>query len=252
MDCLRRDSYYLGVIDGMFDLGRVIHTLTRTPEPAASLAIDAKGGDALENYRLARYLMHAHVYKHHTRLAADQMFLRAVDMAIHEEGVIQADAPKLSASDFLDFYMGLDGDSVCSIILNSEDAVASRDTIRRIGQRKLLRRICQFTHLVGTNLGSFPRTQNNLDEIGERLAHKFGIPPHDLIFYKSERNIKLYDLDDLPVVEDGQLSSVERNSPVTKKADVVTFYVFGPPDRRQGSYIESDISRELGVDLDYV
>lgn len=72
MDYLRRDSYFLGVSYGLFDLERVIHTLTRTPENGPpNLAIDVQGIDALESYRLGRYLMHAQVYNHHTRLAAD-------------------------------------------------------------------------------------------------------------------------------------------------------------------------------------
>lgn len=56
MDYLRRDSYFLGVYYGMFDLERVIYTLRSTPGKYPSLGIDSRGKDAVESYRLARHL----------------------------------------------------------------------------------------------------------------------------------------------------------------------------------------------------
>ena len=44
-----------------------------------------KAREALENYRLARYLMHTQVYEHHTRLVADDMFVRAVLYALNDK-----------------------------------------------------------------------------------------------------------------------------------------------------------------------
>ena len=71
MDYLRRDSYHIGVKYGEFDLHRLIHTLTDTNDPKEKeICVKFKGMDAVENYRLGRYLMHAQVYNHHTRLIA--------------------------------------------------------------------------------------------------------------------------------------------------------------------------------------
>ncbi len=70
------------------------------------MAVQAKGRDALESYRLARYLMHAQVYKHKTRLAADSMLIRAVQLACERE---QIDAAPFTFKEndqaFLDAYL---------------------------------------------------------------------------------------------------------------------------------------------------
>src|SRR5437660_562955 len=67
MDYLRRDSYHTGVAYGVFDLERVLRTVCSVHESDRDyLAIEEKGEDALESYRLARYSMHAQVYEHHT------------------------------------------------------------------------------------------------------------------------------------------------------------------------------------------
>ncbi len=60
LDYLRRDSYHIGVTYGQFDFDRILHTLTTTPKNS-QICISKKGKDALENYRLARYLMYAQV-----------------------------------------------------------------------------------------------------------------------------------------------------------------------------------------------
>lgn len=88
MDYLRRDSYHIGVAYGQFDLARIIHTITSTETDEQRICIQDKGKDSIENYRLGRYLMHAQVYQHHARLTADQMFLRALDLATNEEEII--------------------------------------------------------------------------------------------------------------------------------------------------------------------
>ena len=115
MDYLRRDSYNIGVAYGQFDLPRIIHTLTRTGDSIEQhICAGYKGKDAIENYRLGRYLMHAQVYQHHARLAGDQMFLQALDLAVGEENIIQSDVLctntdlNKSHKEFLDFYTCLD------------------------------------------------------------------------------------------------------------------------------------------------
>src|SRR5205807_7915687 len=75
LDYLRRDSYHTGVFYGVFDLERIVRSVCKIHESDEDyFAIDEKGKDALESYRLARYSMHAQVYEHHTRLIADDMF----------------------------------------------------------------------------------------------------------------------------------------------------------------------------------
>jgi len=119
LDYLRRDSYHIGVAYGQFDLARIIHTITSTPEnDEKRICIKDKGKDSIENYRLGRYLMHAQVYEHHARIIADQMFLRALDLAVKDEGVIPEDKLKVDTNsfngneDFLDYYLKLDDQTI--------------------------------------------------------------------------------------------------------------------------------------------
>jgi uncharacterized protein len=88
LDYLRRDSYHTGVAYGIFDFERVIRSVCELKDEDDSyLAIDHKAQEAIESYRLARYAMHTQVYEHHTRLVADDMFVRAVINCI-DQGII--------------------------------------------------------------------------------------------------------------------------------------------------------------------
>lgn len=252
MDYLRRDSYFLGVSYGLFDLERVIHTLTRTPENGPpNLAIDVQGIDALESYRLGRYLMHAQVYNHHTRLAADQMFLRALDMAIYDEGVIESDRLNLSSSDFMDFYMGLDDEIICNLITKSRNAKVSRQILNDIRQRNLLKQACRFNNL-REDPRIFRKTQDDLDKIARTVADELDVPTHEVIIYKAEPNVKLYDYGDILVVDNGRISSMDRYSAIATKNDnqLTTLYVFGPPDKALRVKIAEKIADEFGLSTD--
>ncbi len=254
MDYLRRDSYFLGVSYGLFDLERVIHTLTRTPKNGPpNLAIDVQGMDALESYRLGRYLMHAQVYSHHTRLAADQMFLRALNIAIYDEGIIEPDRLKLSSSGFMDFYMGLDDETICNLITKNRNANTSKQILEDIRQRNLLKQACRFNNL-REDPRIFRKTQDDLDEIAERVANELGIPTHEIIIYKAEPNVKLYDYGDILVVDNGRTSSMDRYSAIVTKNDnhLTTLYVFGPPDRGLRVKIAKKIADEFSLGVEDV
>lgn len=232
MDYLRRDSYFLGVYYGMFDLERIIHTLRRTPSEYPSLGIDNKGKDAIEGYRLARYQMHTQVYEHHTRLAADQMFLQALNSAIHDEKIIEPDTLKLTSSEFLDGYLKMDDASIYELIVKSPKAKKSKNILEKIRQRKLLKRACQFS---GADIPSDRRKlfrqmeQSELDGIAKEVAGALNISSHEIIFHKSKITIKLYNEGDIPLVVGNRIQDLRRVSPISVKDAVVMFYVFGPP-----------------------
>jgi hypothetical protein len=83
LDYLRRDSYYTGVSYGEFDLERILHTIHNVNDGKRSyLTVLEKGMDALESFRLTRFLMHSQVYSHHARLICESMLQRAVEMAV--------------------------------------------------------------------------------------------------------------------------------------------------------------------------
>ena len=148
LDYLRRDSHHIGVAYGQFDLERILHTLRKIPHKQSHICIDIKGKDALENYRLGRYLMHAQVYEHHKRLVADQMFLRALDNAIDEGVIGKSDLTineNSSNKKFLEFYLTLDDNSVYDTILHSDKGKISKEILTNIKCRRLLKRACEFT-----------------------------------------------------------------------------------------------------------
>lgn len=233
IDYLRRDSYFLGVSYGMFDLERVIYTLRRTPGNYPSLGIDSRGKDAVESYRLARYLMHTQVYEHHTRLAADRMFLQALDSAIHEEGIIAPDMLNLNCNEFLDHYTKLDDGSICEMIMRHPRAKKSKDILECIRQRKLPKRACQFSGVdikPETKKRLLMAKQSELDSVAEQVASDLKVQPHEIIFHKSKIPIKLYDEGDIPLVTGGRVQDLTEISPITTKDTVVMFYVFGPAE----------------------
>ncbi len=67
MDYLQRDAYFTGVASGRYDAEQLIASL-RLFERAgqAVMGIDARGVVALESFVVARYMMFASVYFHHT------------------------------------------------------------------------------------------------------------------------------------------------------------------------------------------
>jgi len=69
MDYLLRDSYFTGVASGRYDADQLLISLRPVHEPTTEcvvLGIDARGVVALESFVLARYMMFASVYFHHT------------------------------------------------------------------------------------------------------------------------------------------------------------------------------------------
>jgi HD superfamily phosphohydrolase len=81
MDYLLRDAYFTGVVNGRYDAEQLIGSL-RVYERGGTLAlgVDGRGVVALESFVLARYMMFATVYFHHTT----RMFERVLQEALAE------------------------------------------------------------------------------------------------------------------------------------------------------------------------
>ncbi len=71
MDYLLRDSYFLGVMYGRFDIERLLETLRFDEEAEHPLFWEEGGIHALEQFFLARYFMFTEVYFHKTRRILD-------------------------------------------------------------------------------------------------------------------------------------------------------------------------------------
>jgi HD superfamily phosphohydrolase len=67
MDYLLRDAYFTGVVSGRYDAEQLIGSLRVFERGGrAALGVDGRGVVALESFVLARYMMFATVYFHHT------------------------------------------------------------------------------------------------------------------------------------------------------------------------------------------
>lgn len=88
MDYLLRDAYFTGVTSGRYDADQLVASLrifhidplTNSGRAQPILGIDRRGVVALESFVLARYMMFASVYFHHTT----RMFERVLQRVLHE------------------------------------------------------------------------------------------------------------------------------------------------------------------------
>lgn len=256
LDYLRRDSYHIGAAYGEFDFNRIIHTLTTTPK-RSKICISNKGKDALENYRLARYLMHAQVYTHHARLSADQMFLKALEIAIYDEKIFDKDLlrfnPDKDNPEFLKFYASLDDYSTYNKIIDDQNARISKEILTDIRKRKLLKRACEFTPKdledAADVEGKFMKMKKeDFDKIALEISSSLSLNPHEVIFYKSSIKNKLFEKGEIWFRVGDSVHDLHVYSPISGK-DTDRFLVFGPRDKEIRKKIAKKISERFGVDL---
>ena len=81
MDYLLRDAYFTGVTSGRYDADQLVASLRIFHlDGHLIMGIDRRGVVALESFVLARYMMFASVYFHHTT----RMFERVLQRVLHE------------------------------------------------------------------------------------------------------------------------------------------------------------------------
>lgn len=103
-----------------------------------AIAILKKGQDAIESYRLARFLMHTQVYYHHVRAITDNMLNRAVEIAIRDN-TLRKDYLKFHNDNFLNNYLSLDDSRLFIKILSNNESNSSK-LINDLENRILLKR----------------------------------------------------------------------------------------------------------------
>lgn len=252
LDYLRRDSYHVGVAYGHFDLERIVTTLRETPN-RTRICLDAKGKDSVENYRLGRYLMHAQVYEHHARIAADQMFLKALHLAVGEENILDRKALRTSKNcshrRFLGYYLGLDDRNVYDRILEKRGSDAAR-ILQAVKSRRLLKRACDYHlgYMVDAEVAAkIAKAESH--EVERQVAEETGIVQNDIIVHLSKISIKLYDKRDILVLWRGRPTDLNDLSPIRSDSVVRRFLVFGPPDKDKLRRIRRSIACYLGVPI---
>lgn len=123
MDYLLRDSYFTGVSNGRYDAEQLIGSL-RVLERDGKLVIgiDRRGVVALESFMMARYMMFASVYFHHTT--------RMFEHVLHD--VLRDLWPDPRALDPVEEFLRWDDFRVLNALdgVNSEAAGALRNRVR--------------------------------------------------------------------------------------------------------------------------
>lgn len=126
MDYLLRDAYFTGVAGGGYDVDQLIGSLRVLDAGGRpQLGVDGRGVVALESFVLARYMMFATVYFHHTT----RMFERVLQEALHELW------PDPAALNPIEAYLSWDDFRVVDALRTrtSEAARALRDRITIYG-----------------------------------------------------------------------------------------------------------------------
>lgn len=160
MDYLLRDSLYTGVKYGLFDIDRMIYTLTpvsasgRPDDPLQVLAMQAKGIHAAEEYIFSRYSMYWQVYFHKTIRCAEVLLKtvlrRAAQVARHERGLLLVPptmefmyepAARIGPAEWLDAFVNVDDTDLYHAVKlwrSSGDAVL-RDLADRFINRRFFK-----------------------------------------------------------------------------------------------------------------
>ncbi len=265
MDYLRRDSYHTGVAYGIFDLERVVRTVCRIRESDRDyVAIEEKGREALESYRLARYSMHTQVYEHHARLIADDMFLRAVISAISDGQFPREYFDTSDPAKFLPKYMDLDDNSIEHHILRNVKGM-SRELIADVRARKLLKRAYELPLTREGVANPIQREKlinmrkNDVRKSEEEIASKSGVDRGRLIVHLQSISIKLYERfeqtigrKEKPILikrRDGSISSLDEESPISASmAPIRRLFVFCPePDAKGVKKVAEEVFRAKSI-----
>jgi HD superfamily phosphohydrolase len=111
MDYLLRDAYFTGVAGGTFDAAQLVGSLRILEiDGRPELGVDGRGVVALESFVLARYMMFASVYFHHTTRAFERVLGDVLRVLWPDPRALDAIDEFLAWDDFrvLDDIRGLD------------------------------------------------------------------------------------------------------------------------------------------------
>ena len=251
LDYLRRDSYHTGVAYGNFDLERVRHTLRKTKKTRfrqrEDLAVHEKGIDAIESFRLARFLMYAQVYYHHTNVVANGMLQRAIRVAVRDR-VVDKETIRIGKDDFLEHYLALDDARLLAQVLTRPESTAA-DLVMRLERRDLFKRGYESNvsqeedYLLRYQLGT-KFTPERAQTIERAVAEECGCDPDYIVadLVKIENSLfksasTLLEEDKFPFLierKDGTVTEIDSFSTLTYNGEPRTiFYLFCPEEHRE-------------------
>lgn len=244
LDYLRRDSYHTGVAYGIFDLERILHTINKKIDGKQSyITVLKKGQDALESFRLARFLMHTQVYYHHVRAISDSMLNRAVEVAIRD-GTLSNDSFKFDNDNFLSNYLSLDDSRLFLKILSNSESNAFK-LITELENRNLLKRGYEvdLRNLETMEIMKIRRKKpEEFKELEKELAEKCDCNKDFIIMYLQKivnplykPAYELYEAGEVPILieDDGRIINFDKVSPILGSQDpLLKLYIFCPEENK--------------------
>lgn len=189
LDYLRRDSYHTGSTYGIFDLERILSTLTIAEDGGIQYPVSKeKGITAVDSFRSARSSLYIQVIQHHTRVIADQMFLRSLELAIFSEKRLSEEIFRFNGreQDFLKTFFDLDDCSIYELVLKTDDIDSySFKIMKDLKNRQLFKRAYE-KNMEEIQIGKRMEMIKNpkvLEKYEEELSEKSGITKELVIVY---------------------------------------------------------------------
>ena len=144
MDYLLRDSYFAGVKYGEYDLEKLIESCRiNVAQPNTSLAISSEGIYALEQLLLARYHMTQQVYWHKVSLISNEMIIRGITLAIHEDNTEMTKLYKYQKENFIQNYLNYHDEKVIDT-LKTKGSGKAHEIFKRLYNRRLFKMVIEL------------------------------------------------------------------------------------------------------------
>lgn len=245
LDYLRRDSYHTGSTYGIFDLERILSTLTIAEDGGIQYPVNKeKGIPAVDSFRSARYSLYVQVIQHHTRVIADQMFLRSLELAIFSEKRLSEEIFRFKGreQDFIKDFFNFDDCSIYELVLKTDDINSYSFKIMNDLKNRVLFKRAYEKNMEEIQIGKRMEIIKNpkvLEKYEEELSEKSGIPKELVIVYveNNELGMKSYKSsreslisDEMPFLyinKDGKIKEMDDKFPVVSKEKLpLKLYVF--------------------------
>lgn len=192
MDYFRRDSYHAGVRYGEYDFERILRTLK---SHNGHIVVPEKGWDAIEGFLLAREQLYLQVYYHKTRIIADEMLKRVIELGAASATIdrryfrFDPDSP----SSFLDNFSKWDDDGFVAYLHQNTSGNAGRLLSDLLARRLLKKALyCDLSEIDAIPRGRLTTGTTDLLGLENYVAEKTHAPKH-LVFAKIPAiNMKQY------------------------------------------------------------
>jgi HD superfamily phosphohydrolase len=217
MDYLSRDAYFTGAVYGTIDYERIMRTMMVYNNQIVFLPSSI---NSIESYLMSRYHMYFQVYFHPVARAYEllfsSMYKRIYDLNKEGKdiGVNAIDLIKVMDDPLkLDSYIMLDDDYVNGLVKNLID---SNDDILRDLSRSILNR--DLFNYIEINEENKKESDEIIESYKDGIKSKYYFYEVDvsLVAYMHENQTKVYDINDIKILDNNKLISIFDYSKIIK------------------------------------